>query len=38
VKIPRIIAEPPDWLAVLLSMALAALWLVSMIVLKNLLH
>jgi hypothetical protein len=37
-KIPQILITPPDWLAVLLSMALGALWLASMIVLKNLIH
>ena len=37
-KIPQILINPPDWLGVILSMSLAALWLVSMIVLKNLLH
>lgn len=37
-RIPQILVNPPDWLGVLLSMAFGALWLISMIVLKNLLH
>ena len=37
-KIPEILINPPDWLGVLLSMAAGALWLASMILLKNLLH
>jgi hypothetical protein len=37
-KIPHIISNPPDWLAVILSCALGLLWLGSMIVLKNLIH
>jgi hypothetical protein len=37
-KIPQIIINPPDWLAVILSCAFGLLWLGSMIVLKNLLH
>lgn len=35
-KIPQILVNPPDWLAVILSMAAGALWLVAMIVGKNL--
>jgi hypothetical protein len=35
-KIPQILVNPPDWLAVLISAALGLLWLVAMIVGKNL--
>lgn len=35
-KIPEILVNPPDWLAVLISAALGLLWLVAMIVGKNL--
>lgn len=35
-KIPQILVNPPDWLAVLICAALGLLWIVAMIVGKNL--
>jgi hypothetical protein len=37
-KIPQIIINPPDWLAVILCIVGAAAYLGTLIVLKNLLH
>jgi len=37
-KIPHIISNPPDWLAVILCIVGAAAYLGTLIVLKNLLH
>ena len=37
-KIPQIISNPPDWLAVIFCLVGASIYLVTLIVLKNLLH
>lgn len=37
-KIPQILVNPPDWLAVLISAALGLLYVFLLIVGKNLVH
>jgi hypothetical protein len=37
-KIPQILITPPDWLAVILCIVGAAIYLGALILLKNLLH